>query len=781
MSNFFSIRSANALFRNNEFEKALEIYNALDKQQLPEQLRKSLRINIKYCAARAAAGKAKIGRFRVESIDEALADINLSPQPSELKTGISALIRAKNAKRFLRLAVESVAPVVNEVILVDNLSSDDSVELADELERKFANVSFYRYDINIPVVGKQHEEAVASGSQNTLGTYYNWCLSKVTRTNVLKWDADFVCIQNNLKKLIRLYSLDTEDFEKAIWCTGLTAYNGTNVNINSYYDEFRIFSKKHGGCWENWKGCETLTPSIRRSPRNYIFPSLKNVKSEDSEKIKLMKQASPPIFFEIKDYHNIKPEAMLLDRRDKIDNALIEKYRHAKLDYFAPNVVNNFRVLIVLPNLNLGGGNYWSKIILDQLDNIGIHACIGSPSVSGEGASSTFYGINTESIVRLNQNTMVEVLNSFDVIISTSPLKFAHDELKTKLFFFTHSDTSYINKYIVDKPFPIIGLNKTTQDKFRVNGREIDILNNYIPKAVLSQNTRSSSRKALFCNRISEDKNIPMLISAWALVSQQLPDAVLTILAGGANEKSAEFIHAKALINHYGLTHCVELLPSVTNVEPHYLATDMVVLPSLSEGCSYGLLEAINFELPVIATDISANNEVTRGYMPTFTLTGLKDVGKELFSAPEGDLYGSLLTAVGYMNLSKFYEVCTNGRINYDLVGNYFDTLGIDFKLHRNGIRTLVPTLVNDNLLSDEMSALQLLRGLRARYIENTSKVSTAILFGFNNIDDLKGKVIQLKELISPDYFDRAAHLSNLCNIIFGDEISFFSNLDHPE
>lgn len=781
MSNYFSFQNANALFRNSEFNEALKIYYELEKGYLPDQLRKSLRINIKYCAARAVASVGKIGSFRVESIDEVLVDINSSLQPSELKTGITALIRAKNASRFLRLAVESVAPIVNEVILVDNLSSDDSVQIARELERKFKNVNFYRYDINIPLVGKQHEEAVASGSQNTLGTYYNWCLSKVTHTNVLKWDADFVCIQNNLKKLISLYSLDSEDFEKVIWCTGMTAYNGINININSYYDEFRIFSKKHGGCWENWKGCETLTPTISRSPRKYIYPSLKNVKSEGSDQISLMKQASPPIFVEIKDHHNLKSETMLLDRRDKIDNALIEKYRHDRLDYIAPNILNSFRILIVLPNLNLGGGNYWAKLIIDQFSYIGIQACIGSLTVSGGGSSNSFYGVNKESIVRLNQDNIVEVLNKFDVTISTSRLEFSHKELRTKLFFFTHSDTSYINKHIINKPFKIIGLNKATQEKFRANGREIDILRNYLPKVMVSKNVRRSSKKVLFCNRISEDKNIPMLLSAWKLVMQKIPDAVLTILAGGADDKSSDFNHAKALINYYGLSHCVELLPSVKNVEPYYIATDLVVLPSLSEGCSYGLLEAINYELPVIATDIYANNEVTRGYMPTFTFSGLKDVGKDIFSVPDGDLYGSLLSAVGYLNLNIFYETSTNGRVNYELVTGYFDALGLDFKLHKNSIKTLVPTLVSNKLLSEELPALQLHGELCSKYLENTSKLSEEILSAFTNIENLKNKAIELKTLISPEYFDQARHLSILCNIVFGDKINFFGHFDRSD
>jgi hypothetical protein len=56
----------------------------------------------------------------------------------------------------------------------------------------------YNYLIDIPSVGEDHKRAVEQNSLNTFGTFYNWCMSKVTKHYAIKWDGDFVPIRNNL-------------------------------------------------------------------------------------------------------------------------------------------------------------------------------------------------------------------------------------------------------------------------------------------------------------------------------------------------------------------------------------------------------------------------------------------------------------------------------------------------------------------------------------------------------------------------------------------------------
>lgn len=106
-----------------------------------------------------------------------------------------------------------------------------------------------------------------------------------------------------------------------------------------------------------------------------------------------------------------------------------------------------------------------------------------------------------------------------------------------------------------------------------------------------------------FC-RISEQKNLPMLIEAFNLLHVDYPGYKLRIIGDAPNEEGARVIEAvKNLVDKYKLDSVVELLPFSSNVHEDVLEDAMYVNTSDYEGISNAMLEAMAIGLPVVCTD----------------------------------------------------------------------------------------------------------------------------------------------------------------------------------
>jgi len=121
--------------------------------------------------------------------------VHLSMRPRQ----ISAMIRLRNEEEFLLPAVESIADAVDEIVLVDNLSTDDTPRLIARLRQKYPRkVACFTYPYEVRRVGREHWELVSSGdfsSPHLSGNYYNWCLRRCRHRYVLKWDGDMIATE----------------------------------------------------------------------------------------------------------------------------------------------------------------------------------------------------------------------------------------------------------------------------------------------------------------------------------------------------------------------------------------------------------------------------------------------------------------------------------------------------------------------------------------------------------------------------------------------------------
>jgi len=109
----------------------------------------------------------------------------------------------------------------------------------------------------------------------------------------------------------------------------------------------------------------------------------------------------------------------------------------------------------------------------------------------------------------------------------------------------------------------------------------------------------------LYTGRFAREKQLDRFLQAFADALKAKPAAALLILLGAGEEEETLKAQAKAL----GLETRVRFLPPADEVLPFYWAADALVLPSLSEGLSNSLLEAMACGLPAVASRVGGTRE----------------------------------------------------------------------------------------------------------------------------------------------------------------------------
>lgn len=252
-----------------------------------------------------------------------------------LVPGISFIIRCQNEADNLKACLLSIVDLADEIIIVDNLSTDNSFQIMSELSEQWSNIKVYQYKVKIPRPNEEHISMVTTNNRNTIATYYNWCLSKATRYTVFKWDADFIAIRKNLIQMIEHYQLKIREDAFAIWFSGKTLFRAEGAisgyyirNRPDYYDEFRAYSLKNDFKWSDGYKCEYVEPYLKQCKR--LFINSDNIANLQSKSFNLYhdvwkknKHQSKPIFLEQKNMSDFKPGAATIDIRDTEDNNIL--------------------------------------------------------------------------------------------------------------------------------------------------------------------------------------------------------------------------------------------------------------------------------------------------------------------------------------------------------------------------------------------------------------------------------------------------------------------------
>ena len=110
----------------------------------------------------------------------------------------------------------------------------------------------------------------------------------------------------------------------------------------------------------------------------------------------------------------------------------------------------------------------------------------------------------------------------------------------------------------------------------------------------------SDAQIAIFTGRLVPEKRLDLLISVWAELRKTSPNAELMIVGAGAEEA-----RLKAMADEG-----VHFMGSTTDVLPFLQMADIFVLPSVAEGLSVALLEAMSCGLFPLLTNVGGAEEV---------------------------------------------------------------------------------------------------------------------------------------------------------------------------
>lgn len=110
--------------------------------------------------------------------------------------------------------------------------------------------------------------------------------------------------------------------------------------------------------------------------------------------------------------------------------------------------------------------------------------------------------------------------------------------------------------------------------------------------------------RVMFTGRLHPQKNLDVLLDAWPEVVRETRANLVLVGWGAERERLME--KAKGL----GVADFVEVVGPVADPSEHLRAADVFVLPSIAEGMSNSLLEAMATRLPCLASAIGGNQDL---------------------------------------------------------------------------------------------------------------------------------------------------------------------------
>ncbi len=181
-----------------------------------------------------------------------------------------------------------------------------------------------------------------------------------------------------------------------------------------------------------------------------------------------------------------------------------------------------------------------------------------------------------------------------------------HEDRKVRLY-------HWLDRRLLRAADRIVVMSGPQAELFARSGRPVRRIHNAVlpaPTAALPEDVASvlsavPHPRVGVIGRLSPEKGVDVLLAALAEGRAQLP-RVHVVIAGDGPERRRLVAQASAL----GLGDRVHFLGPVYPATALYPELDLVVLPSRSEGLPNVLLEALEADRPVVATDVGAVSEV---------------------------------------------------------------------------------------------------------------------------------------------------------------------------
>lgn len=207
---------------------------------------------------------------------EGLTDLERDWQWHEGPTSsIAMVMRIKNEAANLPFVLPPLFRVVDQVVVIDNQSTDGSGELVVELaERAGASerLVYDRYPVDVSRCGSEHRMTPPT-SVRSLTYYYNWSFSHATTRYASKWDGDMVLtVAGELLMTSLAWRLEGLDATASFSLYALWVVSDDLAYLDIALDnhEIRVWPNRRGVEFVKARDYETIRSM--RLPRMHIGP-----------------------------------------------------------------------------------------------------------------------------------------------------------------------------------------------------------------------------------------------------------------------------------------------------------------------------------------------------------------------------------------------------------------------------------------------------------------------------------------------------------------------------
>lgn len=191
-----------------------------------------------------------------------------------------------------------------------------------------------------------------------------------------------------------------------------------------------------------------------------------------------------------------------------------------------------------------------------------------------------------------------------------------------------------------------------------------------VDDSILDAHRLTAQHYILYLGTIEPRKNIEKLIEGYVQLSASIRSKYPLVLAGGKGWKD-ESIRA-AIETYRAQGHTIITTGYITDTEKNslYRNATCYILPSHYEGFGMPVLEAMQYQLPVVVSDIPVFHEVAGKAAAYFDKDDAASIADTLERVVTDELYRKLLVAAQQAELDKY-----SWRSNADIVVGAFDTL----------------------------------------------------------------------------------------------------------
>lgn len=202
--------------------------------------------------------------------------------PETFKFGCSALLRVKNEEKTIHASIISIIDIVDEIICIDNQSTDKTVSIVESVKQNHVNgskIKIYQYPFDVARCGEEHRQTSPT-SLSSLVYYYNWSKSKCTFNTILKWDGDMVLKRGletpqNLKNKLTTISTTNRAIAYSLETTTIYVKNSSYfLSVQEKNKEIRIFRNLNSNFFE--KGWDWEVLNLKK---NTVVQNLKQIKA----------------------------------------------------------------------------------------------------------------------------------------------------------------------------------------------------------------------------------------------------------------------------------------------------------------------------------------------------------------------------------------------------------------------------------------------------------------------------------------------------------------------